>query len=155
MWFHAASSKVPDSSSQRQDIDFSLGRPKISSAERLKHFTRDHWEPSSASPWLPPLPRKAKAFSCSWMGKNQRCSAAEAQKKHGFISFDGLAEHTRKHRHGCGHSKLDLALPRARISQMSITKANTTIKPNSSAWCIFLHVIPFPNGWINTFIEFN
>lgn len=37
-------------------------------------------------------------------------------EKLGFVSSDGLAEHTRKYRRGWGHSKLDLALQCARIS---------------------------------------
>lgn len=93
-------------------------------------------ETTESLPWPPFLPRKAKAFSCSRMGKNQlSCWSPE---KHGFISSDGLAEHRRNYRPGCGHSKLDLALQCARISHMSITKTNTTIKPNSNLWCICL-----------------
>lgn len=44
--FCASSSEVPDSPSQDYNIDIRLGRSKISNAERLKYFARDHWQPS-------------------------------------------------------------------------------------------------------------
>lgn len=117
-----------------------------------------HQRPLRAFQCLPMTPsstQEGKSIFLQLDGEEPEVLSCWSPEKHGFVSFDGLAEHTRKHRHGCGHSKLDLALPCARISQMSITKANTTIKLNSNARCIFLHVIPFPNEWINTFIEFN
>jgi len=81
MRFCASSSELPDSPSQRQNINLRLGRSKISSAERLKYFTESH----SVHPHDPVFYLgRQEAFSYSWMGKNQRCSTAEALKNMGL-----------------------------------------------------------------------